>query len=60
MQTCFAIIGDGGGIVGGLFPVLQLQVLVLHPNLSELLTDVNGRLSGIAADWIFLCPMLLV
>ncbi len=59
-QTCFAVVGDGGGFGGLLVPVLQLQVLVLNPDLRELLTDVNGRLSGIATHRIFLCPVLLV
>lgn len=40
--TCVAVVADGGGLWGVLLPALQLQALVLHPDLGKRLIDVDG------------------
>ena len=48
-HTGLAVILDGGPIRHRLLPALKLQLLELNFDLCQLLLDVDGRLSSIAA-----------
>lgn len=59
-HTSLPIIVDGAGLCCQLLPALQLQVLVLHSDLSERLVDVHRRLPGAVTGRVPLPPVVLV
>lgn len=59
-HTCLPIIVHGARLRRRFLPALQLQVLVLRPNLGEGLIDVHRRLPGAVARRVSLSPVALV
>lgn len=59
-HTCLPVIVHGAGLRRRFLPTLQLQVLVLRPDLGERLIDVHWRLLGAVARRVSLPPVALV
>lgn len=58
--TSLPIILDGGLGSGGFLPALKAQLPVVQLHLSQVLLNVDRRLSGVATGWKLLGPVVLI